>query len=78
MFEVNKGTRTTPLTTYFTSCSSVSIANFEYVIAGRVKSLNELLNGSEIVNEVKLPFPFISLCSALQVSLEWMGKICFF
>ena len=45
MFKVNnKGTRTTPMVsfcylycqlwTYFTPCSSVSIVNFEHVIAG--------------------------------------------
>ena len=35
MFKVNnKDTRTTPMPTYFTPCSSVFIANFEHVIAG--------------------------------------------
>ena len=34
----NKDTRTTPIA-YFTSCSSVSIVNFEHVIAGWVVSL---------------------------------------
>ena len=35
MFKVNnKGTRTTELWTYFTPSSSVSIVNFEHVIAG--------------------------------------------
>ena len=35
MFKVNnKDTRTTPMETYSTLCSNVSIANFEHVIAG--------------------------------------------
>ena len=35
MFKVNgKDTRTTTMVTHFTSCSSVSIVNFEHVIAG--------------------------------------------
>ena len=32
----NKDTRTTPLATYFTACSSVSIVNFEQVDANWV------------------------------------------
>ena len=35
MFKVNnKDTRTTPMLTYFTPCSSVFIVIFEHVIAG--------------------------------------------
>ena len=58
MFKVNnKDTRTTPMPTYFTPCSSVFIANFEHVIAGWDwdKVWNEVsnLNVSDLRNSWK-------------------------
>ena len=44
MFKVNNNdTRTTPMAPYFTPCSSVSIANFEHIIAGWVNGHSDVL-----------------------------------